>query len=212
MHFKELSLSATVPLFIGMILSLATMACGDPSTDVPSTPTTEVPPTPSLKSDAVSLGQAKPIEFDMRDNYRLGEEIEIRIRNNSEVNYIYPAQQDACQGLGFYYDSDGTEPQDGGTGEVTAEPGLFEVPKRAHCDLPGEKEIKPSEEVLLLTRRQEECGAQNGWRCIKSVPVKAGKYNVVEEFYESKGPVPENEGPYFEKGRKVVAEWIFTIE
>ena len=134
--------------------------------------------------------EENPIEFVMKDKYLLGEAIEIGIRNNSSVSFLYNIYQPACENLEFY----------GGSG-------LFGIPEGAHCDIPGGSELKPGEEVVLLTWKQEECIAAD-FGCIESVPVTAGRYRIVGEFYQSKGP-PQGRP---DEGSKTVIDWSFIIE
>ena len=73
----------------------------------------------------------------------------------------------------------------------------------------NESEVKPGEEVLLLTWSQEEC-VEDRWGCVKSVPVKPGRYTIIGSFPESKGSTDPDAMSY-QKGPETLAEWSFTI-
>ena len=94
-------------------------------------------------------------------------------------------------------------------GIVELPPGLFIVPEGTHCDIANESQIKPGEEVVLLTWSQHEC-VKDKWGCIESVPLKAGRYTIVGGFPESIGS-SEPDALSFEKGDKTVVDWSFTI-
>ena len=155
-----------------------------------------------------------PIEFAMDDSYALGQAIEIKIRNIGTKSYVYSEYYPACNNLEFYDESEEArqlERFSGMEGCYTVElpPRLFIIPEGTHCDIANESEIKPGEEVVLLTWGQHECVKDN-WGCAESVPVQGGYYTVVGKFPESKGSSDPN-ALSFEKGDETVAEWSFTI-
>ncbi|MCH8089385.1 MAG: hypothetical protein IH955_05170 [Chloroflexi bacterium] len=180
-------------LVILLILALLVIgaACGEDATPAPTA------------SDS-------PIEFVMEDNYALGQDIEIKIRNNGTESYVYSEYYPACNNLNFYDESEEARQLETLSEIVELPPGLFIIPEGTHCDIANESQIKPGEEVVLLTWSQQEC-VKDTWGCAESVPVKAGKYTIVGKFPESMGSSDPNALSY-EKGDETVAEWSFIIE
>ena len=133
------------------------------------------PPTATPKPPVI----AHPIEFVMD---AFGEDIEIKIRNNGDQSYLYSAIYPACDDLKFYDDS---KAQHHIAGELYESrplpPSLFIIPQGTHCDLPGGPEIRPGEEVVLLTWYQRECIKDN-WGCVQSIQVNPGRYRIIGEF------------------------------
>ncbi len=150
-----------------------------------------------------------PIEFVMEETYALGQDIEIRIRNNGTESYVYSEYYPACRNLEFYDGSQQARQLERLSGIVELPPGLFIVPEGTHCDIANESQIKPGEEVALLTWSQHEC-VKDKWGCIESVPVKAGRYTIIGRFPESKGSSEPN-ALSFQKGEETVTELSFTI-
>jgi len=181
-------------LLLGLTLALtiAAVACGEATTPEPG-----------------STASHSAIEFVMEDTYALEQDIEIKIRNNGTSSYVYSEYYPACSNLEFYDGSQEARQLERISGIVELPPGLFIVPQGTHCDIANESQIKPGEEVVLLTWGQHECVKDN-WGCAESVPVKAGKYTIVGKFPESKGSSDPN-ALSFEKGDQTVAEWSFTI-
>ena len=145
----------------------------------------------------------------MKGKYTLGEDIEIRIRNNGDVSYIYSQYYPACVNLKFYDGSQEARQVERLSKIVELPLGLFIIPEGTHCDIANESQIKPGEEVVLLTWQQKEC-IKDQWGCVESVLVKAGKYTIVGKFPQSKGSSDPNALSY-EKGDESAAEWSFTI-
>ena len=171
-----------------------------------STQPTEAPTTSQEQEPTASHSL---IEFVMEDNYVLGQQIEIKIRNNGTTRYVYSEYYPACINLEFYDGSQEARQLETLEGIVKLPPGLFIVPEGTHCDIANESQIKPGEEVVLLTWSQHEC-VKDKWGCIESVPLKAGRYTIVGGFPESIGS-SEPDALSFEKGDKTVAEWSFNI-
>ena len=150
-----------------------------------------------------------PIEFVMEDNYVLGQDIEIKIRNNGTGSFVYSEYYPACRNLEFYDESEEAWQLESFSQIVELPHGLFIIPAGTHCDLANESQIRPGEEVVLLTWSQQEC-VKDTWGCAESVPVKEGKYTIVGKFPESKGSGNPN-APWYEKGDETIAEWSFII-
>lgn len=129
------------------------------------------------------------ITFEMKDRYRLGEPVEIRIRNNSaRSTYYYSSRYPACHILKFFDTSIGRRPyprEELGREPAYLEPGRFIVPEGTHCDLVDEKPLGPGEVALLVTWRQEVC-VKDVWGCIEQAPVTPGEYRIDGEFAQSR--------------------------
>ena len=154
-----------------------------------STPTGTPTPTPTRTPVATSAPTAPPtsgdwpLEFVMQDNYALGQNIEIKIRNNGTTSYVYNDYYPACINLRFYDDSQKARQIESFGGFIELPPGEFIIPQGTHCDLISASEIRPGEEVVILTWSQLEC-VKDFWGCGESVPVKAGKYTIVGNLTE----------------------------
>ena len=178
------------------VVALVAAACvGTPSAGVTGT-------------DEPTLSDS-PIDFVMKDTYALGQDIEIKIKNNGASSYVYNKSYPACSNLEFYDESEETRQVERLSKIVELPPGLFIIPEGTHCDLVVEYQIKPGEEVVLLTWSQREC-VKDSWGCAESVPVKPGKYTIVGKFPQPKVLSDPNALSY-EKGNETVAEWSFTI-
>jgi len=134
------------------------------------------------------------IEFVLEDKYAPGEQIDVTIRINSNVSYIYSQIYPACVNLKFYDESPQPRPNPSGIGEPLS-PGLFIIPEGTHCDLMVEMEIKPGDEAVLLTWNQEEC-INDQWGCAESIPVKPGRYRIVGNFRSTNGIETTAEGSF----------------
>ena len=191
-----------------VVLMVVVAACGNGETPASTeTITPDIPPPTAVSSG--NTGSGSRIEFVMEDNYALGQDVEIKIRNNGTSSYVYSEYYPACVNLEFYDGSQEARQVERLSGIVELPPGLFIVPEGTHCDIANESQIKSGEEVVLLTWGQRECVRDN-WGCAESVEVKAGKYTIVGKFPESKGSSDPN-ALSFEKGDQTVAEWSFTI-
>ncbi len=149
--------------------------------------------------DPTPVSTNSPLEFVMEDSYTLGQDIQIKIKNQGTESYVYSFYYPACNNLEFYDESREARRLEtlGGIRELPI--GLFIIPEGTHCDLVGYGEINPGEEVVLLTWSQRECVEDNGG-CTESVPVKPGKYTIVGEFRGSMG-----------SSVTVAAEWSSAI-
>ena len=190
---------ASLGVFI--VAPVLATACGGAASTPTATSTATPTPTPTATSTATPTPTASysPIEFVMEDNYALGQDIEIKIRNNGTESYVYSEYYPACSNLEFYDESEEARQIKSFSMIVELPPGLFIIPEGTHCDLVAYGEINPGEEVVLLTWGQREC-VQDDWGCVKSVPVKPGKYTIVGEFDGSMG-----------SSVTVAAEWSFAI-
>lgn len=167
--------------------------------------------TPSLTS---TPAVAPPdIVFNMKDRYRLGEIIEIRLRNQSVADtYYYQSVYPACYNLKFFDGS--TERHAYPYADPVPEarfllPGQFVIPKGTHCDIIVEEPLGPGQEVLLLAWDQQMC-TKDRWGCIEGVGVARGDYRILGEFARSR--VVAAPGGSREGSNIILAEWKFVIE
>lgn len=153
------------------------------------------------------------IVFEMKERYRLGEPVEIRIRNKStSATYYYQRDFPACYNLRFFDDSTERRPyprETPGREPVRLLPGEFIVPEGTHCDLIVEKPLAPGEVVTLLTWKQELC-VKDVWGCIESAPVAPGEYRIAGEFAQSRDVIVP--GRSREGARIATANWKYAIE
>lgn len=161
-------------------------------------PTATPEPTPTPLATQTSMFTPIPkenaIEFVLEDRYAAGEKIEVWIRNNANVSYIYSQYYPACVNLKFYDESTQPRSHPSGIGEPLP-PGFFIIPEGTHCDLIGDIEIKPGEQALLLTWNQEEC-IKDQWGCVESIPVMPGSYRIVGKFRSTMGSESTAEGSF----------------
>lgn len=157
----------------------------------------EEPPTSNPTATAAKVSEPSPqapgedIAFSMEEEYRLGEPVEIAIRNNSNVNYYYQGEYPACYNLQFFDDSQVSHPDPYAfpvTQERVLSPGRFIVPQGTHCDIIFEKSLKPGQSVVLFTWDQQMC-IKDRWGCIESVPVEPGEYLIRGKFSPVAGVV-----------------------
>ena len=108
------------------------------STPVPvptDTPTPTMVPTPAVPSS--------PIIFVMHDDYALGRDITIKIKNNGTNKYAYSEYYPACQNLSFHDESLKVRRIES-FGEIKELPeGEFIIPQGTHCDLANQLELLP---------------------------------------------------------------------
>lgn len=165
---------------------------------------TQITPTPTPGGDIV---------FDMEEEYRPGEPVEIAVRNNSDLIYYYQSYYPACYNLQFFDDSQESRlypNADPERRERLLSPGRFIVPRGTHCDLISEKSLMPGQSVALFTWEQQMC-IKDRWGCIESVPVDPGEYLVRGEFSRVAGvvgPGAANQTPDV----ITTITWGFTIQ
>ncbi len=152
------------------------------------------------------------IMFDMAEEYRLGEPVEIIVRNNSDLVYYYQFQYPACYNLQFFDDSQESRPYpnaDPVLKQRFLSPGRFIVPRGTHCDTIWEESINPGQSVTVFTWDQQMC-IKDRWGCIESVPVEPGEFLIQGEFSSvERGIWPgENRRPDV----ITTITWGFTIE
>lgn len=154
----------------------------------PTEPPTVMPTT--TPRPTATPGEAD-IVFVLRDRYRAGEALEVKIFNRSESNrYYYQAQYPACYNLKFFDSTSESRPYP----EVTAVagtrpprmllPGQFVVPEGTHCDLIWEKELAPGGEAVLFTWDLDRC-VKDRWGCIGSAMLSPGEYRIEGEFTQT---------------------------
>lgn len=152
------------------------------------------------------------IQFDMEEEYHLGEPVEILVRNNSDLNYYYQFQYPACYNLQFFDDFQESRPYpnaDPVPKQRYLSPGRFIVPRGTHCDTIWEKYLEPGTSAVLFTWDQQMC-IKDRWGCMESVPVEAGEYLVRGEFSSAARVI----GPGWDRKPDVIKtiSWSFTIQ
>jgi len=105
------------------------------------------------------------IQFVLNDVYRVGELIQVRIKNADQVSYFYTRRFAACDLS--YFDASGRK---------------FLIPPGTHCDLMDYANIKPGEIATLFEWDLSEC-IEDQWWCVKSQPLPAGNYTIRGTFY-----------------------------
>ena len=180
--------------FSGIFFALMALAvaCGGPaSTSVP-VPT-----------------DTSPIVFVMQDNYALGQDISIKIKNNGTIKYAYSTYYPACNNLIFHDESLKVRMIES-FGEIKElAPGEFIIPKGTHCDLAGDTELLPGEDAELIIWDQQECIKDN-WGCAESIPLQSGSYSIIGSFEGRPDSYDPNAHPYT-PGDRTTIEWSFTI-
>jgi len=109
--------------------------------------------------------EPKDIQFVLKPTYKIGEKIEFKIHNNSEVVYAYNQKYPACDLA--YFDSSERE---------------FIIPPATHCDMVITVNIKPGETKKLFEWDQSEC-VLDQFGCSKREPLPAGTYTIRGTFY-----------------------------
>lgn len=221
-----------LPWLLGLLTLLAVSCTSAESADrapIPtSTPTTDIVrleqrvtgvfthPTPV--DLAPQVGEPSPrapdgeLVFDMKEEYRLGEAVEVALRNDSDVDYYYQSYYPACNNLEFFDDSQEVRPYPNADPVLTQRylsPGRFIVPRGTHCDLTGEKFIMPGQSVVIFTWDQQMC-IKDRFGCMESVPVEPGEYQIRGEF----SSVARVIGPGWDRIPDVITTitWGFTIQ
>ena len=148
----------------------------------------------------------------MKKEYRLGEPVEVAIRNNSDVEYYYQSYYPACYNLEFFDDSQEVRPYPNADPVLTQRylsPGRFIIPRGTHCDLVGEESVAPGESATIFTWEQQMC-IKDRWGCQESVPVEPGEYLVRGQFSHLLDVI----GPGYEAVPEAITTitWEFTIQ
>ena len=172
---------------------------------------------PTRVDPAEQVGDSSPpspggdIVFEMEEVYRLGEPVDIVVRNYSNLDYYYQFQYPACYNLQFFDDSQESRPYPNADRVLTQRylsPGRFIVPRGTHCDTIWEKSINPGQSVVLFTWDQQMC-IKDRFGCIESVPVEPGEFLVRGEFSSAARVI----GPGWDRKPDVITTitWGFTI-
>ena len=152
------------------------------------------------------------IVFDMKEEYRLGEPVEIAVRNHSDLDYYYQFQYPACYNLQFFDDSQESRPYPNAEPVLKQRylsPGRFIVPRGTHCDTIWEKSIDPGRSVVVFTWDQQMC-IKDRFGCIESVPVQPGEYLIQGEFSSAARVI----GPGWDRKPDMITtiSWSLTIQ
>ena len=194
------------------LLLLAACAQATPGTAPSSGLTPQTSEIVTTVPTKVGTEPAGKISFNMKDEYRLGEPVEIGIRNGSDGDYYYQSIYPGCFNLKFFDGSHvirpypNTEPQ---RTQIYLEPGQFVVPEGTHCDLITEQPLEPGQTVALFTWGQHIC-IKDRWGCIESLPVESGEYLIQGEFSNVQGGI--SPGSAREPESVTTIKWSFTIQ
>lgn len=148
-------------LFLLTAVTGCTASGGPTATDRPTASTlgAESPsPTPSAGESATTL------QFVLGDQVRIGQTVDLRLRNLDDRAYSYRYDYAACELT--YTDADGRE---------------FLIPPGTHCDLVSDATIKPGQTVTLFKWKLNEC-VKDRWGCVKSEPLPPGDYTITGNF------------------------------
>ncbi len=107
------------------------------------------------------------IQIILNPSYKVGEEIELKIKNTGKVSYTYNKKYPACDLS--YFDSSERE---------------FMIPPGTHCDMVITVDIKPDETKTLFKWDQTEC-VLDQFGCAKREPLQAGTYTIKGTFFSS---------------------------
>jgi len=200
------------------LLLLAACAQATPETAPSSSPTPQtseiVPTIPTVPTVPTKVGTEPEwkISFNMKDEYRLGEPVEIGIRNGSDGDYYYQSTYPGCFNLKFFDGSNVIRPYpnaEPARTQIYLLPGQFVVPEGTHCDLIAEQPLEPGQSVALFTWGQHIC-IKDRWGCMESLPVESGEYLVQGEFSNVKGGI--SPGSAREPESVTTIKWSFTIQ
>jgi hypothetical protein len=126
-----------------------------PESGAPSNPASASPSSPAARSD---------IQFVLRERYRAGHRIPVRIENIGDIAYEYQTIYQAC--FLTYRDERGRE---------------FLIPPGTHCDLLSIGLIVAGESKLLFKWDLDEC-TQDEWGCARARPLPPGTYRISGTF------------------------------
>ena len=110
---------------------------------------------------------AADIQFVLKDTYKVGEKVEVKIHNAGKIPYSYNQEYPACDLS--YFDESGRK---------------FIIPPGTHCDLAVYIEIEPGETKTLFEWDLSEC-IEDRWGCVKSKPLPEGTYTIKGQFNAS---------------------------
>jgi hypothetical protein len=130
-----------------------------------------------------------PLQFVLKDRYKVGEKIRARLRNDGRRPYIYNTAYEACDMR--YFDESGRR---------------FIIPPGTHCDIIANQTIEPGETVTLFKWKADEC-VEDRWGCVKAEPLEPGTYRIAGRF----PPGRSNNGSGTASGRPVQVEAVFEI-
>lgn len=131
------------------------------------------------------------IYFAINDTYKVGQKVEVKIKNRGNRSYVYNPRYEACDLQ--YYDEFGR---------------TFIIPPGTHCDIEATAEIKAGETKTLFTWKLDEC-IEDNWGCAKSKPLKPGKYTIKGNFgavesWPSGQPGPNEDFNIIAKAEKTI--------
>jgi hypothetical protein len=117
--------------------------------------------------------------FVLDATYRVGERVEVKLRNQGGASYRYNSTgYEACNLT--YTDQAGRE---------------FIIPQGTHCDLVVIDELRPGQTATLFTWDLDEC-LQDDWGCSKEAPLPPGTYTIAGTFERVGGGSATAEGTF----------------
>ncbi len=123
---------------------------------------------------ACTEGSATDIQFALKESYKVGERVEVKIRNTGKAVYVYNQEFAACDLS--YFDASGRK---------------FIIPPGTHCDRVVHVEINPGETKTLFEWDLDEC-IEDRFGCVKRQPLPEGTYTLKGQFdpSEEEGGTP----------------------
>ena len=125
-------------------------------------PSSDIPTDPPPPSD---------IMFSVRERYRAGQRMLVRIENVGDTAYRYQTIYAAC--FLTYRDEEGRR---------------FIIPPGTHCDLLTTATLRPGERTTLFKWDLDEC-TKDEWGCSRARPLEPGTYRISGTFK------PVDDGP-----------------
>lgn len=126
--------------------------------------------TPQMQAAAEPVAATEePLVFKLRRPLFVGERTRVRLKNLSDVTYVYNSAYEACE---MVFRELPSRRQ-------------FIVPEGTHCDLIVMEELEPGETVTLFRWDLDEC-VEDNWGCTKAKDLPAGRYQM-RGWFEPKG-------------------------
>jgi hypothetical protein len=114
---------------------------------------------PGLAGGETVSSPRKPLRFVLDKPLEEGGKTRVRLRNRSDVTYIYNPYYEACDMV--YRELPSRR--------------KFLIPEGTHCDLVGKEELSPGETATLFRWDLDEC-IEDNWGCTKARDLPVGRY------------------------------------
>ncbi len=122
--------------------------------------------TPKAPAEGEQKEEEKDIQLMLEESYKVGEKIEVKIKNNSRLSYLYNQKYPGCEFT--YSDNTGRE---------------FFIPNAIHCDKVVTVEIRPNETKKLFEWKLDECTSDIFFGCNKTQSLPEGTYTMSGTFF-----------------------------